>query len=397
MTISVLHNSPCVGKSSFGLGQVALNLAVAQSQTECFVKVWCQDTAEDIDWACKFSRISKNRIVSFRSGSIKRLFYSPRMISAAKVNTDHFDIIHQHSIWTACSMVSNVFRKRYGIPVVIAPHGALHKWALQRSSWKKKIALFAYENENLQNAACLHATAEAEIDFFRNFGLRNPIALIENGVSMNALEGVGNAKRFIERFNLPGDRRILLFLSRITPQKGLPIMLKAINLIRNEFSNWLFVIGGTDEFNHKKEIESLVKKLNLQDMVHIVEPLYDQIKLDAFAASDAFALPSYSEGAPMVILDSLAAGVPVMTTKGNSWQKLTTYQCGWWADASVDGLVDALRSVIALNPLQLKDMGKRGKELVRSQYLWSVQAQKTHDLYSWLLGRRSKPDFVITD
>lgn len=396
MRISILHNIPGVGQASFGLGQVALNLAKAQEESGCVIRIWCHDQTPDVKWASGFSGISETQIKSFPANFV-RLGYSQAMISAAKNSSDRFDIIHQHSIWTACSIVSNVFRRRHHIPIVIAPHGALQSWALERSSRKKKIALLLYEHENLKNAACLHATSEAEIDDFRNFGLRNPIALIPNGVSSKALSSAGSAKRFFEQFKLPPNRRILLFLSRITPKKGLPIMLTAISRVRNEFADWLFVIAGTDEFNHKKEIESLVKELKLQDMVRIVGPLFDQIKLDAFDASDALVLPSYSEGAPMIVLDCLAAGVPVITTKGTPWENLITYQCGWWVDASVDGLVDALKRMMTLSPVQLSDMGKRGKELVRNQYLWSVQAQKSLELYAWLLGRKSKPDFVICD
>lgn len=398
MTISILHNTPNVGRESFGLGHVALNLAKAQNEIGCIAKIWCQNEIEDIHGTVASICISEKQIVSFPAIGIASLAYSQAMMCAAKINSDGFNIVHQHGIWTACSQVSNVFRRKHRTPVIIAPHGSLQKWALKRSVLKKKLALLAYENENLQHAACLHATAEAEITDFRDFGLRNPIALIPNGVSEQWLNSSGIAKRFLDHFNLPKDRCIIFFLSRITPKKGLPMLLQAIHRVRCEFAaNWTLVIAGVDEFNHKKEIESLVEKLRLQDLVKLIGPLYDQIKLDAFAASHVFVLPSYSEGAPIIVLESLAAGVPVITTKGTSWENLITYQSGWWVDASVDGLVDALRCMMVLSPMHLEEMGKRGKELVRSQYLWLVQAQKTHDLYAWLLGRKPKPDFVISD
>ena len=159
--------------------------------------------------------------------------------------------------------------------------------------------------------------------------MKNPIALIDNGVSSKSINDSGVAERFLEQYNLPKNRSILLFLSRITPKKGLPIALQAIHQMRDKLTNWIFVIAGTDEFNHQREIESLVKVLGLGAMIRLVGPLYDQNKLDAFAAADVFILPSYSEGAPMVILDSLAAGVPVLTTKATPWESLIKYQCGW--------------------------------------------------------------------
>lgn len=397
MSIKILHNVVGIGKSSMGLGQVALNLAKAQHELGYQAKIWCHGDAADVQWAGESTGINRSQISLFPSVSILNFTYSKAMFDAAKSNEEGFHVIHQHGIWTGCSLITNSFRRRHRIPVVIAAHGSLQTYALERSLWKKKIALLAYENENLRKASCLHATAEVEIDDFRNFGLKNPIALIGNGVSSKAINDSGVAEKFLERFNLPENRRILLFLSRITPKKGLPIALQAIRRMRDKLTNWLFVIAGTDEFNHQREVERLVEEFGLGEMIRLVGPLYDQNKLDAFAAADVFILPSYSEGAPMVILDSLAAGVPVLTTKATPWESLIKYQCGWWVEPSVDGLVDALQSLSALCSLQLKEMGTRGKELVRAQYLWPSQAQKTLDLYNWILGKGAKPDFVVCD
>ena len=397
MTIRILHNTPGVGKSSMGLGQVALNLAKAQHELGCQAKIWCSGVASDIKWASDFTGINRSQISLFPSVSALNFTFSKAMFDSAKSNKEGFHIVHQHGIWTGCSVITNTFRKRHRMPVVVAAHGSLHKYALERSSWKKKIALLAYENENLRKASCLHATAEAEINDFRNFGLKNPIALIDNGVSSKSINDSGVAERFLEQHNLPKNRRILLFLSRITPKKGLPIALQAICQMRDKLTNWLFVIAGTDEFNHQREIERLVEVLGLGEMIRMVGPLYDQNKSDAFAATDVFILPSYSEGAPMVILDSLAAGVPVLTTKATPWESLIKYQCGWWVSPSIDGLSDALQSASDLSSQQLKEMGMRGKELVRAHYLWSAQAQKSLDLYAWILGKGAKPDFVVSD
>jgi glycosyltransferase involved in cell wall biosynthesis len=161
------------------------------------------------------------------------------------------------------------------------------------------------------------------------------------------------------------------------------------------FDDWILVIAGTDEFGHKAEVCALVERLGLQEKVRIVGPLFGQTKRDAFAAADLFILPSYSEGAPVVVLDSLAAGVPVVTTKGAPWEDLVTFQCGWWTDISAGGLLEALREAVVAPRETLALMGQRGRQLVASRYGWTSLAQKTIDLYAWLLGRRDRPDFVV--
>jgi glycosyltransferase involved in cell wall biosynthesis len=395
--IRVLHIATSIGRNSFGPGQVAVNLAKAQNDLIADSQIWCLDTDDQIDWAITLPGLERSRVTAFPCLGPSRLGFSLAMLSAAQSDDVDFNIVHQHGIWTACSQASSALRKTHNVSTVIAPHGSLQKWALRRSPWKKRLALLAYERENLHRAACIHATAEAEVADFRNYGLSNPIAVIPNGVSETWLESQGDGIRFREQHAIPADRHVLFFLSRITPKKGLPLLLEAINRVRSSFADWLLVVAGTDEFGHLQEVESLVSRLNLWDLVKFTGPLFDQNKRDAFAASDVFVLPSYSEGAPMVVLDSLATGVPVMTTTGTSWRSLVEWNAGWWVDASVEGIVQALHDILSLSGSQLDAMGRNGRDLVRSHYLWKVQAQKTLDLYTWLLGWQTKPDFVITD
>lgn len=95
------------------------------------------------------------------------------------------------------------------------------------------------------------------------------------------------------------------------------MLLRVINIIIEDFSDWILIIIGPDEFGHKSEVESLVDGLGLKDKVIFINPVFNQLKRGAFSAADLFILLSYSEGAPMVILDSLATGVPVITTKAS--------------------------------------------------------------------------------
>jgi glycosyltransferase involved in cell wall biosynthesis len=360
MSIRSLQVTIKIGKESTGTGQVAVNLAMALNDLKADARIWCLDLANQIDWAITQSGLARNKVRSFHRFGFSKLGYSAAMLSAAKSDGGNFDVVHQHGIWTACSHISNRLREVHRLPIVIAPHGTLQSWALMRSPWKKRLALLAYERKNLHQAACLHATAEAEVSDFRDYGLSNPIALISNGVSENWLESKGNGIRFRAQHAIPSNRRLLLFLSRITPKKGLPILLESIDSVRNDFSDWLLIIAGTDEFGHLQEVKSLVAKMNLQNLVIFTGPLYEQKKRDAFAASDAFVLPSYSEGSPIVILDCLATGVPVITTKGSPWKRLVDLQCGWWVEANRVGLSQALQDMLSLPKYQLQTMGQRG-------------------------------------
>ncbi len=393
---SIIHNISDIGKKSCGLGQVALNLAYEQIKFGYDIRIWCTSTAEDVKMAYASTNIHQGVIVRFLPLGPQRLALSPPMIKAAKKGHMQVDLVHQHGIWTFNSGVTRILHNRQNAPYVIAPHGSLERWALKRSRWKKKIALIAYERANLFGADCIHAVSEAEILDIRDYGLTCPIALIPNCISDQWLNCWGTAESFRERHGIPADRRVLLFLSRITPKKGLIMLAKAIHAIRKDFSDWILVVAGMDEFGHRHEVEYFVEQFDLKGMVIFVGPLYNQQKRDAFAAAELFILPSHSEGAPIVILESLGARVPVITTKASPWKELTENACGWWTDASIGGISEALVEASHLSREHLSDMGNRGYQLVKNQYTWAISAQKTSELYEWILGRCARPAFVKT-
>jgi len=398
MLLNILHNVLGLGKDSTGVGHIAINLAVSQYAHGHGVNIWCLDNAENIEWATTSMGFPSENIRRFPITGPKMFLYSPGMEHAASVSDRaQFDVLHQHGIWNGISRATSLLKHRNGIPNVIAPHGALEKWALKKSQWKKRIAFTLYERENLFNASCLHATGENEITDFRDFGLSNPIAFIPNGIPLVWLNSHGDREVFRRQFDIPTDKKILLFLSRITPKKGIPMLLEALQRIRKAFSEWHFVIAGVDEFGHQDEVKNIVHNRGLDRTVTFVGPLFGQIKRDAFSAADLFILPSYSEGAPIVILEALAAGVPVLATKASPWQELETHACGWWPEISINAITESLLDALNRPQEELRLMGQRGKELVTGKYTWTKSAQKSIMLYEWLLGRREMPNFVMID
>lgn len=394
--MKILHLVPSIGPDSFGLGQVALNLAKEQLNLGLRSQIWCLDSDENVQWATQTSGFPQKEIRQFEISGPKFLRYS-RQMAKEMVGFDgqSIDVVHQHGIWTALSYLALSWSTKTNGIKVIAPHGSLQPWALNLSPRKKKIASILYEKNNLSSSSCLHATSANEIMDFRNFGLINPIALMDNGIPSVWTESQGQEFVFRENYLIPKEKRIMLFLSRITPKKGLPMLLDAIMSLRNLMEDWILLIAGTDEFNHKKEIEKIISDNFLSDIVKIIGPLYGQNKRDAFAASDFFVLPSHSEGAPIIVLEALGAGVPVLTTKASPWKDLERLQCGWWTDISTFGLINSLSEALSLSKPKLREMGNSGRELVERQYTWVDAANKSLLLYEWLRDTSAnKPNFI---
>lgn len=394
--IRILHIAPYVGKASFGVGPIVLNLAVMQQSLGNTVYIWCYDSPLDAQCLEEQYRLHKDTLRSFPIIGPARLGYSPQMEQSIIEEGLTFDVIHHHGIWTGVSRALNRWRKRTARPTVVTAHGSLDPWALRKSHWKKRLAMTLYEGQNLRDVSCMQALSMREATDFRTFNLHSPIAVIPNGVPTEWMSFKHDAQRFRAKHGIPTEARTMLFLARITPKKGLPMLLQAMNAHRDRLNGWTVLIAGVDEYNHQQQVEALSQELSLQPYMRFIGPQYDQDKHDAFAAADLFVLPSHSEGAPVTILEALGAGVPVITTKASPWEELVTNNCGWWTDISTDAIGGALEEALRKSKPVLEAMGRRGKQLVSDKYTWPHIAKRTLTLYDWLIRGGIAPDFVIT-
>ncbi len=249
--MNVFHTISTVGRGSFGLGPVALNLVKEQRALGADSRIWCLDREDERQWAADSGGLSISAIRGFPRTWPEMSGLSLEMERSAGREIHAGSLIHQHGIWTGLSRIPIHLKTQHQIPYVITPHGSLEKWALNKSSWKKRLALFAYENNNLHNAPCLHAVGENEVGDIRDFGLCNPVAVIQNGIPVDWIDSQGDGSAFRQQFGIQTGKRIALFLSRITPKKGLPMLLHTLCGIPEELKDWQLIIAGADEFGHR--------------------------------------------------------------------------------------------------------------------------------------------------
>lgn len=299
-----------------------------------------------------------------------------------KVNP--LQIIHDHGMWLPCNHASAVAAYRLGIPYVISPRGMLEPWAINFKAWKKKIAWQLWVRRDLQKVTAFCATAQQEGENLRQLGLRQPIAVIPNGVDLSPLPTVVK----------PANKllRQALFLSRVHPKKGVRELVEAWARLRP--TGWELIIAGPDGGGHAAEILRVIAKFGLEASVHLIGPVDGEAKWQLYQRSDLFVLPTFSENFGIVVAEALAMGTPVITTKGAPWEGLVQHNCGWWIDTGVEPLVQALRDATAISDETRSAVGARGRIFVGQSFAWNTIALKMEMFYRWLLGEGQKPDFV---
>lgn len=307
------------------------------------------------------------------------------------------DLVHGHGLWMPTNWSTGRAARKNNKPLIITLRGALNPNALLHSRWKKRIAGLLFDNENLTSACCLHATSEEEYQAIRAYGLTNPVAIIPNGVDVDVFRQLPDRYPLLQRLNIPAGKKILLYLSRISWEKGLEDLAGAWNTISSDSQDWVLLIVGQGKPDYVDQLKTLFKGNAGGDRVMWAGMLTGTDKLAAYASASLFVLPSHTENFSLVIAEALAAGLPVVTTQGTPWSELVEKECGWWVPIGAASLTTALREAMSLPDDELKKMGDNGKALIANKYTWDQIASQMIDVYTWVLHGGTPPACVRMD
>lgn len=294
------------------------------------------------------------------------------------------DVVHQHGIWQLFSLQVKGFPCR-----VISPHGMLDSHALKYGRIKKTVARWLYENKNLSGASCIHALCESEYRAIRDAGLENPVAVIPNGVRLTM---TGNTSLYWEQFSK--GRRVLLFLGRLHPKKGLEDLLQAWADVVDRSEGWCLVIAGWQEAGYGDYLKKIMEKNRLEGSVLFPGPLYDEEKVSGMRSADAFVLPSYSEGLPMAVLEAWASKLPVFMTQACNLPSGFERNAAEPIEVGREGVKAGLLRLFKMSRGELDKIGQSGQKLVSEQFSWERVGDEMFRVYEWLLGGGRKPDTV---
>lgn len=319
--------------------------------------------------------------------------FCPKLVKA--LEQGRLDVLHQHGLWMYPSFACLKWARRSRRPYVVSPHGMLNAWALRISSWKKRVAAWAYENANLQGAACLHALCDSEAQAIRAYGLRNPIAVIPNGVDPVSTVAFKPASWEAE---LPEEAKVILYLGRLHPIKGLSnLLLSWHNLLRERgWDNWRLVIAGLDQGCYEAELRLLAEELDIKRTVVFAGPQFGEDKAASFHRASAFVLPSLSEGLPVAVLEAWAHALPVVMTPQCNLPEGFAVSAAVRVEPDPVSIAVGLREIVGMSEDERLAMGERGRRLVEERFSWPKVAGQMKALYNWVLGGGPRPEWVET-
>jgi glycosyltransferase involved in cell wall biosynthesis len=220
----------------------------------------------------------------------------------------------------------------------------------------------------------------------------NKVSTIYNGVDLNRFEHLDPSISLSVRMELgiPSNAPTIGCVGRLHQQKGYPFLLEAIKTVRNQIPDIQLLIVGSGKM--EIELKSIVKKLDLSDSVTFTGARTD---IPAILSSlDLFVLPSLWEGHPLVLLEAMATGLPVVATQvGGNPEVVIHGETGLMVPPS--NPVQLASAIITLmqNPDLRHKMGEAGRQ--RSG-LFSIESmtRKIEALYFNLYVQKFSPKIL---
>ncbi|MEA5448120.1 glycosyltransferase [Leptolyngbya sp. CCNP1308] len=297
---------------------------------------------------------------------------------------DKYDIVHNHYLFCYAPTVAGRLAQHRQIPYISSTIGQLTPWALQQSRFKKQIYGRFIERSILNRAAAIHCTTPAEAEDARRFGISSPTLILPLGVNP-ALIIADAAAKLRDRYSLPTNCKIILFLSRLHEKKRPDFLLRAFAQLAPQSHGYHLLLAGSGDANYCDRLKTLTNTLNIAHSVTFTGFVSGSDKDLLLQGSNLFALPSYSENFGIAVAEALGAGLPVVVTpEVQIATDISAAQAGLVISDDLDAWSNALSQLLC-DPDLSTQLGHNGQQLAAAKYSWPAIAHKLSQSYDEIL------------
>jgi len=273
------------------------------------------------------------------------------------------NIVHVQQIWFGCipAFFSKKLLKR---PYIIYGRGSD---IYHMSFFWRKMSKFILKNA----AKVIVLTEDMKRELQKIYC--GEILIIPNGIELD------NYKNLQKQNFRVSENKIIIFVGNLRPVKGLIYLIKAMEIIHAEMENAILMIIGDGE--DRKSLEEMVMKLHLEKVVIFIEKIPNKDIPKYLVQGDVFVLPTLSEGFPNVILEAMAAGLPIVSTNVNGLSEIIrNEENGYLVEPrNPQQLADKLLQILK-NPIQSKNFSNNNIEKVK-KYSWKNVIKYLEDVY----------------
>lgn len=318
------------------------------------------------------SPIPRNITKTFRLPDTSTLIFPASLAMLQCIKRIRPHLVHGHGTEGAFSLPA-VYS---GLPHVISIQGIITKVCEEEPSKRYKVIRYI-ENHALRKAKAINAKIKFTYSYVTTIAPNAKYYCIEDAADPVFWENP-----------VPPPRKNLFFAGTLIKRKGIEEWLCAFSKLKELFPSLQGYIIGKGEPDYEKYLYSLVEEKQLTNGIHFTGQI-NHIKMsEIFKKGGIFCFPSYIETNCLVVMESMASGLPVVATKvGGLSQAVEDGRSGFLVKArDVTGLVKSCSYIFNNNDVH-SQFGKKGREIASSRWKPEIIANKHLDMYKSLLNK----------
>lgn len=292
-------------------------------------------------------------------------------------------IVHAHGHPYLTSLIAGKLAKYYGKPFVLTQHNTF----IEYNNFFDQVELLndlAIGKQNLNTADKIITISKATKDYVLRLGAKpEKVKVIYNGVDLARFRAInGKRQEMRKKLGIPNNAVVVLTVRRLVYKNGIDTLLDCAKIALSKNPNIVFLVVGKGP--DLENVRMQIAQLGIQDKFRLAGFVSDADLPSYYNAGDLFVLPSKSgEGLPLVALEAMACGLPVLATDVGGIREILLNDYGKLVPPNQPELLaDAILDFVAI------DFSSRKNELrarIEERYSWESNVERLTQLYEELI------------
>jgi len=294
------------------------------------------------------------------------------------------DLVHAHGHVYMSSYLAGKVAKKYKKPFILTQHNTF-------IDYRSGLNILEHLNDLTIGKAVLNDADRIVVvsnktkEYVHKLGAdKSKTSVIYNGVDIDNFKPA-NKKESRKKLDLPKNRNIILSVRRLVYKNGLDTLIESIPYVTRNHHDALFVVAGKGP--SKKLIEERIKELEIEDNIKLTGFVPDELLPVYYAAADCFVLPSASgEGLPLVLLEAMACGLPIIATiVGGTPEIIEHMKNGILVPPrNPEALAKTMSELLSKEELR-STIGEEARRIVKNRFSWEKNVCQLQRIYNEFL------------
>jgi len=293
------------------------------------------------------------------------------------------DIVHAHGHPYLTSLISAKLAKRYNKPFVLTQHNTFIKYDSMFDN-VERVNDLTVGKETLKEADRIITVSNATKEYVLSLGAKpDKIKVLYNGVDLNHFKPMPPRRAEMRRkLGIPQNSTVALTVRRLVYKNGIDTLIESAKIAVKKNPNLVFLVVGKGP--DQNSVQERIRQLGLEGNFKIVGFVSDEDLPYCYNAADFFVLPSKSgEGLPLVALEAMACGLPVMATDVGGTREILMEDFGRLVPPNQPEQM--AKAILEYSGADLSSRRRELRAAVEEKYSWERNVETLVGIYEELI------------